>query len=248
MSKKVTLTIFYGAIALICVLIVMLSRYLHHKNESSGKMPAPSTQVINSGKEKPAEWFAIEEDLVATNQEGKEVRLSDLKGKVWLAANFFAVCPMCAQRNGAELHKIYETFGSDPDFQIVCISVDPENDDVERLKAYGAALNADPANWWFLNAGSEEKTHRYLEDELKFFGIRERKDPVDIEANGRFAHDLGFILVDRDFRVVGKWPLADARSPDAVKRQPGLYDALKKDLFERIRTELDKGKDLSDTP
>ena len=155
---------------------------------------------------------------------------------------------MCAQRNGAELHKIYETFSSDPDFQIVCISVDPENDDVERLKAYGAALNADPANWWFLNAGSEEKTHRYLEDELKFFGIRERKDPVDIEANGRFAHDLGFILVDRDFRVVGKWPLADARSPDAVKRQPGLYDALKKDLFERIRTELDKGKDLPDTP
>lgn len=248
MSKKATLTIFYSAIALFCLAILLLSRYLHHQNENSGKMPEPPTQVIDVGKEKPVEWFTIEEDLVATNQEGKEVRLSDLKGKVWLAANFFAVCPMCAQRNGEELHKIYEAFGDDPDFHMVCISVDPENDHVERLKAYGGALNADPSNWWFLNAGSEEETHRYIEEELKFFGVRERKDPVDIEANGRYAHDLAFILVDRDFRVVGKWPLADARTPEAKARQPELYDELKKDLFERIRAELENDHDLPDEP
>lgn len=239
MSKTTTLTIFYGAIALICLAVVILSRHLHHQNESSGRALQTDTKVVNAGKEETAEWFAIEEDLVAKNQEGKEVRLSELKGKVWLAANFFAVCPMCAQRNGEELHKIYEAFGDHPDFHMVCISVDPENDDVERLKAYGNALNADPKNWWFLNAGNEQETHRYIEEELKFFGVRERKDPDDIATNGRFAHDLAFILVDRNFRVVGKWPLADARTPDAKKRQPELYDELKKDLIEKIRARLE---------
>lgn len=243
MSKTTTLTIFYGAIALICVTVVILSRHLHHQNESSGRAPHTDTKVVNAGKQETTEWFAIEEDLVAKNQEGREIRLSELKGKVWLAANFFAVCPMCAQRNGEELHKIYEAFGDHPDFHMVCISVDPENDDVERLKAYGKALNADPKNWWFLNAGSEEKTHRYIEQELKFFGVRERKDPDDIATNGRFAHDLAFILIDRNFRVVGKWPLADARTPDAKKRQPELYDELKKDLFEKIRARLERDQE-----
>ena len=242
MTKKTTLILFYGGIVLISVGVIFLSRYLHNQNEGSSQMPIQETGIVNPGKVETEYWFPIEKDLVATNQEGREVKLSELKGKVWLLANFFAVCPMCAQRNGAELHKIYEAFGKDPNFHIVCVTVDPENDDVAKLKAYGEALNADPENWWFLNAGTEEDTHRYLEEEMKFFGIRIRKDPVDIAANGRFAHDLGFILVDSNFHVIGKWPLADARTPAAVQRDPELYDKMKKELFERIKAELAKTK------
>jgi len=242
MTKKTTLTLFYGGIALISVAIVFLSRYLHQRNEDQARMPGPSVSAVHTGWQQIKEWYEIEEDLVAINQQGREVRLSDLKGKVWLVAEFFAVCPMCAQRNGEELHKIYEEFGGDEDFHIVCISVDPENDKQERLEDYGKALNADPRNWWFLNAGTEQHTHRYLEEQLKFFGVREREDPADIESNGRFAHDLGFILVNRDFQVIGKWPLADARSPEAKQRDPKLYERLRKDLFERIRSELKAGK------
>lgn len=234
MNKKTTLTLFYSGVALLSVAIVATAMYLRRG------LPEPDMRdIVSSGKQEVQEWFAIEEDLEGVNQEGREVRLSDLRGNVFLVAEFFAVCPMCAQRNGEELHKIYEKFGSHEDFHIVCITVDPENDDVERLKAYGKALGADPANWWFLNAGGEKETHRYLEEELKFFGVRERRDPADIKANGRFAHDLAFLLVDRNFRVIGKWPLADARTPDARQRDPGLYDRLKADLFQRIQSELD---------
>ena len=90
------------------------------------------------------------------------------------------------------------------------------------------------------NVKHHPKSSTYLEQELKFFGIRPRTDPTDIEANGKYAHDLGFILVDRDFKVIGKWPLADARSEQGQKLDPTLYPKLKQELFDRIRLELSK--------
>ncbi len=237
MKRNTTIVLFYTGVAVISASIIGTAFYLR------SQMPKPDmAAIVDTGRTTAPEWFEIKKDLAAVNQDGKDIKLSDLRGKVWIAAEFFAVCPHCAVRNGEELRKIYDEFRSHPDFHIVCISVDPENDKKEKLADYAQALGAESKNWWFLNAGEAKATHDYLEKELKFFGIRERKDPADIEANGRFAHDLGFLLVDREFRVIGKWPLADARSEDARKRDPQLYQKLRDELFGRIRSELEKNE------
>lgn len=237
MKRNTTITLFYSGVALISVAILSLAFYLR------SQFPKPDLgSIVNVGKETVPYMFPIANDLNAVNQDGQAVKLSDLKGKVWVVAEFFAVCPHCAVRNGEELRKIYDEFAKHPDFQIVCISVDPENDKQEQLADYAKALGAETKNWWFLNAGDTKATHTYLEKELKFFGIRERKDPTDIEASGKYEHDMGFLLVDREFRVVGKWPLADARSETARQRDPSMYERVKKELFDRIRTELDKNE------
>ena len=234
MKRNTTITLFYTGVALVSAAILGLAFYLR------AHMPKPDmAAIVNTGKKSVPRWFDIKNDLTALNQDGQSVKLSGLKGKIWIAAEFFAICPHCAVRNGEELRKIYDEFKNHPDFQIVCISVDPENDKQPKLADYAKALGAETQNWWFLNAGDAKTTHAYLENELKFFGIRERTDRADIEANGRYSHDLGFLLVDRDFRVIGKWPLADARSEEARKRDPELYPRLKKELFDRIRTELE---------
>ncbi|MEX1116936.1 MAG: SCO family protein [Akkermansiaceae bacterium] len=238
MTRKTTIALFYTGVAAICIGIISIAMWLRPGLTSNYQPPS----VVNTGKDTPAEWFEISKDLAATNQENQAVKLSDLRGKVWIVAEFFAICPHCAVRNGEELRKIYDEFKDHPDFQIVCITVDPENDNQEKLADYAKALSAETKNWWFLNAGDTKATHTYLEQELKFFGIRGRTDPLDIEANGKYAHDLGFLLVDREFRVVGKWPLADARSEEAKKRDPELYQKLKDELFNRIRSELDKNE------
>lgn len=239
MKRSTTLVLFYGGVAVVSAILLGIAFQLRARLPKP-QLPAPGVPVVAAGRASVSEWFPIARDLEATDQSGRRVKLSDLKGKVWIAAEFFAVCPHCAVRNGEELRKIHDAFKDHPDFHIVCISVDPEHDQVDKLADYSNALGADPAKWWFLNAGDAAATHEYLEKELKFFGIRERKDPADIEANGRYAHDLGFLLVDRDFQVIGKWPLADARSEEAKQRDPGLYDRLKQELFARIRAELDK--------
>ena len=238
MKRSTTIALFYTGVAAISLAIIGLAMSIRPSLTSTYKGP----NVINSGKEIAPQWFPLENDLSAVNQENQPVKLSDLRGKVWIVAQFFAICPHCAVRNGEELRKLYDEFGAHPDFHITCISVDPEEDDAEKLGAYAKALNAETKNWWFLNAGDKETTHRYLEEEMKFFGIRERTDPLDIEANGKYAHDMGFLLVDREFKVIGKWPLSDARSEQAKEIDPDMYEKLKKDLYSRIREELEKNE------
>ena len=237
MKKNTTIALFYTGVAAVSVGIISLAMWLRPGLDTSYQAP-----VTDTGKETPPQWFEIAKDLSAVNQDNQPVKLSDLRGKVWIAAEFFAICPHCAVRNGEELRKLYDEFGKHPDFHITCISVDPENDKQEKLADYAKALSADSKNWWFLNAGDAKTTHEYLEKELKFVGIRERTDPLDVEANGKYAHDLGFILVDRDFKVIGKWPLADARSEEGKKLDPNLYQKLKDELFGRIRAELEKNE------
>jgi len=48
--------------------------------------------------------------------------------------------------------------------------------------------------------------------------------------------------VDRDWKVLGKWPLADARGEEERRRDPGRYEREKNDLYERIREELEKNE------
>jgi cytochrome oxidase Cu insertion factor (SCO1/SenC/PrrC family) len=191
--------------------------------------------VTNVGAEKKEVFFPIQNDFSAKNQLGDDVKLSSLKGKVWVVCEFFAVCPQCAMRNGAELRQIIETFGSDPDFQLVCVSIDPKEDSVEKIAEYASVLHADAKNWWFLSNGDTQTTHDFMEKTMKFFTAKLRSDPADIESNGKYAHDLGLALVNRDFEVVGKWPLAESRALG-----PARYDEVKSQMFQRIRQELDR--------
>jgi cytochrome oxidase Cu insertion factor (SCO1/SenC/PrrC family) len=222
-------------VALVCAAILALVNFLILPGlKTKG---AETIDFANVGRQRQEAWFPIGKDLVATNQAGETVKLSDLRGKVWVVAEFFAVCPHCAVRNGKELREIYDAFKDHPDFHIVCISVDPQQDDVEKLKDYAEALGADSKNWWFLNAGDEKATHEYLEKTLKFLGVRERTDPAQIEANGRFEHDMGLLAVSRDFSTFGKWDLAFQRSELGT---PEGYKSVKSAMMTRLREELDK--------
>lgn len=236
MKRTTTIALFYTGVAVICIAIVSVAMWLGRGLNKPYQAPI----AVNTGKATVAEWFPIAKDLPAVNQENQPVKLSDLRGKVWLVAEFFAVCPNCAVRNGTELRKIYDEFKDNPDFHIACVSIDPETDKVEKLGDYAKALGAETKNWWFLNAGDAKTTHEYLEHTLKFMGIRNRIDPLDIETNGKYEHDMAFTLVDRDFNVIGKWDLVGSKSAEGQKIAPGLYQKSKDELFARIRLELAK--------
>lgn len=237
MNDRRKIALIYGAVAILSV--VFLAIAIHLGNQVP-EQEEPDFRDVGTPREE--RFFPIRKDFGGVNQAGAEVKLSDLKGKVWIIAEFFAICPHCAVRNGMELKSIHDAFKDHPDFHVVCVSVDPLTDTPERLVDYAKALGADASDWWFMSHPNEQETHEYLEQELKFMRVRERPDPLDRESNGRFDHDMAITLVDREWNVIGKWNLFGARSEEGRRQDPELYDKLKAQLHERIREELEKNE------
>ncbi|WP_052572870.1 SCO family protein [Haloferula sp. BvORR071] len=237
MNDRGKIAMIYGSVAVISAAFIGGMIYL---GKQVPEQPVPNFTEVGTPKE--MQFFQIKNDLSGVNQTGKEVKLSDLKGKVWVVTEFLAVCPHCGIRNGKDLSEIYHAFKDHPDFHMVNISVDPKNDTREVFQDYGKVLGADPEKWWFMSHPDEKETHDYLEKQLGFMGVRLRKDPVDQQVNGRFAHDMGIMLVDREWNVIGKWPLYDAASDEGRKQDPELYERLKKDMMDRIKAELEKNE------
>jgi len=162
MTSKNKIILFYAAIAVFAVVIILLSTWLRHMLDQKIQEDFVATGIHES-----EQFFQIEGDLEATNQDGETVKLSDLNEKVWVITQFFANCPLCAARNDQDLRKIYNEHKDDPNFHLVCVTVDPEKDDVTRLKGYAEALGADSKNWWFLT-GPQDKLQGFLNGKMKF--------------------------------------------------------------------------------
>ena len=154
--------------------------------------------------------MTLEKDLKAINQEGKEVSLHELKGKVWLFSQFFIRCPQCATRNVDDLKLFMDEFKSDPDFHMVNMSLNPQYDTVEKIAEYANLYGASSSRWWFLT-GDEDTLREYVSSEMQFLDVKERTDEKEISEKGLFAHDLSIALFDKDLNMRAKIDLNFAK-------------------------------------
>jgi protein SCO1 len=227
MTDKAKIITIYGTAAVVAVAVIGTSMWIRNqRKEMFGRKP----QVVDVGKEEPDVLRELEGDLTVTNQAGEEVKISDLDGKVWVVNQFFANCPVCLKQNSDDLIALYKEFGSNPDFQMVSISVDPERDTVEFLADYAAAVGAEAKNWWFVR-GEKEEVYRFLTEQMKYAPIVERP-----EADGaqRFAHDFGIQVYGQGRRLVRQRDLVSAKSFGDEYHARSL-----KELKERIALRLE---------
>ena len=129
-------------------------------------------------------------DFALTSQDGWEVTLASLRGKVVAVTFIYTwcpdVCPMLTDKMARVQDELGPDFGSKIAF--VSITIDPERDTPEALKEYAAAFGADLAGWSFLTgppAAVREVAHRY--------GVA-----VAPGADGQVDHTLLTTLVDRN--------------------------------------------------
>ncbi|WP_192871664.1 SCO family protein [Variovorax sp. JS1663] len=79
-----------------------------------------------------------------TDAEGKQRTLADFKGKVVVMFFGYAQCPDVCPTTMSEMAQVKQQLGSDADkLQVVFVTVDPERDTPEVMKAYMGAF--DPA-------------------------------------------------------------------------------------------------------
>ena len=98
------------------------------------EVPLPAAERMEPG--------AVAAPFTLTERSGKPFDSASLRGKVWLASVFFANCPGPCFRENQAVADILKNI-PDPDFMVVSVTCDPDNDTPESLRRYADRFEAD---------------------------------------------------------------------------------------------------------
>ncbi|CAM4038070.1 SCO family protein [Gillisia limnaea] len=101
----------------------------------------------------PATW---------TNQDNEDIQLKDLEGDVLVMVMIYTSCKAACPRLVADMRNIEEKLPDEvkDDVKMIFVSIDPETDTPERLKAFAKENFMDQDPWIFLRS-SEENTREF---------------------------------------------------------------------------------------
>ena len=125
-------------------------------------------------------------EFALTDQNGDEVTMADLRGKIWIADFIFTRCAGPCTLMTARMLEMQKALVKTPEVKLVSVTVDPAYDTPEVLKAYAEANFADPNRWKFLTGEKEVIEKLVTEGFMQHLA----------EENGEPVHGTMFLLVD----------------------------------------------------
>lgn len=168
-----------------------------------GKMESTTTETSLS----KVEAFSL------VDQNGEVFTEENLKGKVNVVNFMFTTCRGICPLLSKEMKALSSSFSRYGAFSLLSISVDPENDTPQQLKAWFKKQGVTDKRWSFIT-GQKEAIRKLLE---KQFLVGLPDDPN--------IHSDRFMLLDRDNVVQGTYQLS----------RPETLEALKKDILELLK-------------
>ena len=143
----------------------------------------------------------IKGDLEATERSGAKVRLSELRGKVVVAAYLYTLCPHGCAAVTAQMQKLNQEFSSNPELHLLSVAIQPERDNTALLKAYAEAVGAtEKSAWWFIT-GERQKLWDYMTKEVGMTQAIPIPEDERITPDDEYEHDLRIALIDQEGRV-----------------------------------------------
>lgn len=127
-----------------------------------------------------------------TNQEGKTITNKTYEGKVFVVEFFFSTCPTICPIMNQKMLRLQDAFFGNPEFGIASISITPEIDTPEVLKAYAKTNGITHKNWHLLTGRSEEVVYELSNNGFKLYAGKGDED------HGGFEHSGLFALVDKE--------------------------------------------------
>ena len=121
-----------------------------------------------------------------TDQNGQTVTNADLRGKIWIADFIFTRCAGPCPLMTARMLEMQKALVKTPEVKLVSVTVDPEHDMPEVLKAYAEANFADPERWKFLTGD------KAVIEKLVTEGFMQHLS----EEGGEPVHGTMFLIVD----------------------------------------------------
>ena len=116
------------------------------------------------------------------------------------------------------MKQIQDTVG-DRGVRLVSVSVDPERDTPEVLRAHAAEIGADTEVWTFLRSDDFEEVRRVSEDGLKLGLSLDSERPIKLPAGGEMPwidHSGKLVLLDHNARVIGLYSGLDQSEVNAL--------------------------------
>jgi protein SCO1/2 len=133
-------------------------------------------------------------DFILTDHDGKQRQLADFRGKVVVVFFGFVQCPDVCPTSMMELAQVKKLLGADGDrLQGIFITVDPERDTPEVLKAYMQNFDA---SFLALRTSPEQ-----LPALAKDFKIYYKKVPGKTETSYTIDHTAGSYIYDTQGRL-----------------------------------------------
>jgi protein SCO1 len=149
----------------------------------------PRAAFQQSARQQSLPKIAPAPEFTLTSQDGAQIALADLRGKVVAVAFIYTLCSTTCPVLTPMMSFVQDQLG--PDFgkkiAFISITVDPERDTPEVLKEYAQAFGANLAGWSFLTGVPDairEVTRRY--------GVFAAKN-----ANGGVDHTFLTSIIDQ---------------------------------------------------
>jgi protein SCO1/2 len=152
-------------------------------------MQPPSDTQRATSEEQPLPKIAPAPGFRLTSQDGAQISLANLRGKVVAVTFIFTRCSDTCPVLTSMMSLVQDRLGPDFGSKIVfaSITVDPEHDTPEMLKLYAQMYGADVAGWSFLTGPPP-----IVQDLTRRYGVFASKN-----ANGDIDHAFLTSIVDR---------------------------------------------------
>ena len=183
-----------GAVAAILLAVAALPADAQHEHHHAAPAAPPRTDSV----------YELSASLV--DQDGQKVGLDLFRGHPVLISMFYTTCPDACPLLIADLLRIERDLPAPTraDLRVVLVSLDPEHDTPEALRALANAHGLDLSRWRLLRAPDDT-----VREVAAVLGIRYRKLP-----EGGFNHSSVITLLDPSgvilTRVEGLGQPADA--------------------------------------
>ncbi len=152
-------------------------------------------------------------DFNLIDQDGRKFRLSDLRGKAVVLTFIYTRCPLptfcpLMMKNFSQLQeRLNSEFANR--YQLLSVTMDPDFDTPEVLKAYASRYQANPKDWTFVTGDAEQI--KFVAGLMGLYYARE---------NGQISHDLRTALIGPDGKLVHLWK-SNVWTPYEVQRMVG---------------------------
>ena len=183
----------------------------------------PTTIALLTAKEVPV-WGELPQ-FALTDQEGNQLRRSDLLGTVWVASFIFThcpdVCPLIASRMASLRDSLAAKKLLGTQVRLVSFTVDPERDTPLILHNYAARFGANSPQQWAFLSGQPQELSNLISQGFRLAVTKMALSPTgDRQSahlpNYNIVHSQRLALVDCSGQLRGLYPALEPATPNLL--------------------------------